>query len=269
MKKLYWFQLIALNLLVALCILLPFLPGGHDKLSLGLSLMAQLTGFIGLPLVPVGVLWLIQEVRKGKGKQVKATNWSNGYYYAVAATCVSVLIFLFFVLCLLVSAGPSAAIILLGVMVFACYRLMPALKAMRHAGSNAFYVAPLYLLTIPLVAFAVRMCFIEPVSNYSRDYAIRNGQTVIRAIEDYHARNHQYPASMDELYDLPHPSVMGVDRFQYERNGQAYNLSFVQWQHVGATREVVMYNKNDEHNVKGHFASYTAGQPHWKYYWLD
>jgi hypothetical protein len=62
---------------------------------------------------------------------------------------------------------------------------------------------------------------------------------------------------------------MGIDEFRYERNGNAYNLSFIQWQHVGATEEVVMYNKNDQHNVKGHFASYDAKKPHWRYYWLD
>lgn len=127
----------------------------------------------------------------------------------------------------------------------------------------------LYLLSLPLIAFTVSMFFMAQVSDYSRNYAIRQGQAVINAIENYYTQRSRYPESIDELHNIPKPSVMGIGEFRYERNGTAYNLSFIQWQHVLATKEVVMYNKNNEQNIKGHFASYNAKQPHWKYYWLD
>lgn len=108
--------------------------------------------------------------------------------------------------------------------------------------------------------------------DYSRNYAIEKGQTVISAVENYYVQKGHYPESITELHNIPQPSVMGIGDFRYERNGNAYNLSFAQSQFVFqrfATQEVVMYNKNDEHNVKGHYASYNAKLPHWKYFWLD
>jgi hypothetical protein len=37
----------------------PFLPGTHDRLAVTLSMMAQALGLAGLPLVLVGVAWLL------------------------------------------------------------------------------------------------------------------------------------------------------------------------------------------------------------------
>ena len=98
---------------------------------------------------------------------------------------------------------------------------------------------------------------------------MKQGQQAIAAIENYHHQIGSYPASIEYVPNVPKPSIMGTDKFIYELNGDAYNLAFVQHQHLGATREVVMYNKNDQHNVKGYFANYNTNQPHWKYYWLD
>lgn len=269
MKKLQWIQLIAFNLLVVLCIFLPFLPGPYDKLALGLSGMAQVTGFIGLLLVPFGILWLIQEIKKIVNNNKPFNNWNSGYYYAVIATCICTIFSFFLAFSLLLGAGPSAAIASLLAIGFALYKLMPAVKNLKRKPKKSFNAAPLYLLSIPLIAFTVRLFFIGQVSDFSRDYAINQGQVVINAIENYYSQQSHYPESIDELYDIPKPSVMGISEFRYERNGDAYNLFFIQWQHVLATKEVVMYNKNDEQNIKGHFASYTAKQPHWRYYWLD
>lgn len=269
MKKLQWLQLIALNVLVVLCIFLPFIPGRFDKLAFALSGMAQVTGFLGLLLVPFGILWLIQEIKKIAGNSKPLNNWSNGYYYAITATCICTFICLLFALSLLFAIGPSATVVSLVALVYALYKLIPAIKNLKHTNSKVFNATPLYLLSVPIIAFTVRLFFIGPVSDYSRNYAIKHAEKVINAIEDYYAQRGDYPESIDYLYNIPKPSVMGIDEFLYERNGKAYNLSFVQWQHLGATREVVMYNKNNEHNVKGHFASYNARQPHWRYYWLD
>ncbi len=269
MKKLQWLQLAAFNLLVVLCIFLPFIPGRYDKLAFVLSMMAQVTGFIGLLLIPFGIFWLIQELKKITDHHESMNNWRNGYYYAITATCICTFIGLLFALIFLMAVGLSAAIVALALIIYTLYKLVPAIKNLKRNETKRFNAAPLYLLSIPLIAFAVRFFFIGPVSDYSRNYAIKHAEKVIHAIENYYAQKGDYPQSIEYLYDLPKPSVMGIDDFIYERNGDGYNLSFVQWQHVGATREVVMYNKNDEHNVKGHFAYYHAKQPHWKYYWLD
>jgi hypothetical protein len=42
-----------------------FLPGAYDRLAVPLSLMVQVFGLVGLLLVPVGGLWLADQVRSG------------------------------------------------------------------------------------------------------------------------------------------------------------------------------------------------------------
>ncbi|HYJ37609.1 MAG TPA: hypothetical protein VEV87_03295 [Chitinophagaceae bacterium] len=269
MKKLHWFQLVAFNLLVGLCILLPFLPGPYDRLSLPLSGLAQLTGYMGLLLVPIGIFWLIEEIKKLAGTNKLLNNWNSGFYFAIAATCICTFLCLIFTLALSFEVGMSASIVSLVIIVVVLYKLCKAIRGLRHITKPKFNATPLYLLSIPLIAFTVSLFFVSPVSELARNYAIKQGEKVIDAIESYRDQRGSYPQSIEYLYDLPKPSIMGSDKFIYELNGDAYNLSFVQHQHLGATREVVMYNKNDEQNVKGHFAAYDAKQPHWKYYWQD
>lgn len=269
MKTWNWIQLIALNVLVVLCIFLPFLPGPYDKLSLVISGIAQLTGYVGLLLVPIGILWLIQELRKSAGNVKTLTLWSSGYYYAITATVICTFLSLFFALALLMEVGISASLIALIFIGFMLNRQISAIKVLKYNFLPSFNVAPLYLLSIPIIAFIVCSFLISPVSEYSRNYAMKQGLEAIAAIENYHHQTGSYPASIEYVPNVPKPSIMGTDKFIYELNGDAYNLAFVQHQHLGATREVVMYNKNDQHNVKGHFANYNTNQPHWKYYWLD
>ncbi len=54
----------ALTILSIVCMFLPFLPGNYDGLAVTLSFMAQLLGIVGLLLVPIGALWLIDEVTR-------------------------------------------------------------------------------------------------------------------------------------------------------------------------------------------------------------
>lgn len=270
MKKLQWLPLAMVNLVVVICIFLPFIPGRYDKLAFALSFMAQVTGFLGLLLVPFGILWLIQEIRKRVDGEWPLNNWSSGYYFAITATCICFFMSMLFALSMNFAIGPSAMVVSLLLIGFLLYKyVIPSIKKLRKPGVKRFNATPLYLLSIPMIAFTVRLFFIVPASDYSRNYAINHGEKVISAIESYYQSNGAYPESLEHIYDLPKPSVMGIDEFIYQRNGSGYNLSFVQWQHYGATREVVMFNKNDEHNVKGHFASYNAEKEHWKYYWLD
>lgn len=269
MKKLQWLQLALFNAVVLICMFLPFLPGPYDKMAQGLSMTAQAIGLFGLLLIPIGVLWVIQEIKKVIGQNSRLNHWSSGYYYAISAAIASGVIYPLLTLCLLISVGASAAIASLAFGAIAAFKIVPAIRQLKDASTQTFNAAPLYLISVPMIAFTVRLLLILPASEYSRNYAIEKGQMVIDAIEDYYTKQSRYPESIDQIYDLSKPSIMGISNFEYEKNGDGYNLFFVQWQHIGATREVVMYNKRDEHNVKGHFASYELKQPHWRYYWLD
>lgn len=269
MKKHQWLQLALFNAVVLICMFLPFLPGPYDKMAQGLSMTAQAIGLFGLLLIPIGILWTIQEIKKTMGQNSRENHWTTGYYYAISATIVCAVIYPLLTLCLLISVGVSAAIASLVFGAIVSFKIAPAIRQLKGASAKTFNAAPLYLISIPVIAFTVRLLLILPASEYSRNYAIEKSQKVINAIEDYYRKQSRYPESIDQIYDTSKPSIMGISDFEYERNGDGYNLFFVQWQHIGATREVVMYNKRDEHNVKGHFASYELSQPHWRYYWLD
>jgi hypothetical protein len=232
-------------------------------------MIAQVVGFIGMLLVPIGVLWLIQELRKIKGNSEPSNNWRNGYYFAITATILCTIFGLFFALGFLMNLGPVSAIAVLLLTGLGIAKAAHSIRKLRKETTVRFHAAPLYLLSIPIIAFSVRFFFIGPVSDFSRNYAIEKGQHLVGIIEEYYARHNRYPHSIEELAFVPKPSIMGIDKFQYELFGDTYNLWFEQYLEVGATREVVMYNKNNEHNVKGHYASFNAKQPSWRYYWLD
>jgi hypothetical protein len=268
MKKRHWLQLTALNVIAIVCMLLPFLPGPYDNLSMALSEIMQSNGFFGLLLVPIGLIWLIQELKRRVDSDQSPNNWTNGYYLAVTATVLGTLIMLFFSFGMFMLVGMTGAILSLLFTCWGLYKIIPMIKGLRH-DTKHFHAAPLYLLTLPLIAFAFRMFLVGPVSDYSRNFAIQNGEQLIAEIENYYQTHQEYPENIEELYNVPKPFIMGIEKFQYERRGSDYNLWFIQWQSIIATKEVVMYNKSGNYNVKGHYASFDASKQNWRYYWLD
>ncbi|MGZ5220312.1 MAG: hypothetical protein ACXWC7_09540, partial [Chitinophagaceae bacterium] len=77
MKPGNWLLPLLLPLLVAVASLAPFLPGSGNNFSHGISQFAQTIGYIGLPFVPFGLVWLIIEMRNKNGQQLN--RWTNGY----------------------------------------------------------------------------------------------------------------------------------------------------------------------------------------------
>jgi hypothetical protein len=83
------------------------------------------------------------------------------------------------------------------------------------------------------------------------------------------------------------PAVKGVEQYHYEPNGDAYNLYFEHPTRQLETREIVMYNKRDEHEMtshamdllllkpaelavqRGYYAVLDTARPHWKRYLFD
>jgi hypothetical protein len=211
----------------------------------------------------------VQEIKKTGNDDHGIAASRTAYYCAIIATCLGSILCLFFVLTFLVAAGVLAGIASFAILVFLWYKLIPAIKKLKDKPGKKFNATPVFLLSVPLLAVAGCMFFLRPASEFSRNFAIRQAEALINSIENYYIEKGNYPESIDDWQHIPKPSVIGISNFQYEKNGDGFNLSFEQRQHAYATKEVVMYNKNDQHTVKGHFASYNASRPHWKYYWLD
>ncbi|MCA1605088.1 MAG: hypothetical protein LC775_06370, partial [Acidobacteria bacterium] len=108
-------------------------------------------------------------------------------------------------------------------------------------------------------------------------------------IEQYRAARGSYPSSLLALHKDYHPYLTGIEQFHYAPNGDAYNLYFEQPKFLFdlGLREIVMYNKLDEHLIVSHaawiltgppeevqirrgwHAVHAASSPHWKYLRFD
>lgn len=267
----HWVKLIGLNLLFAALILLRFVPGPPNQVAMAFSVFGFFGAIVGIFLAPISIAWTIVEFKKLRQSNQVNNYWRSGYYFAIAAMVVCCA-FLVLTLGLVLTEGaygllPSAILLAL-----ALWKIIPQLNKLRRETETRFNPIPLYLLSIPLVAFLVHMSLVVPVSQYSRNYVIKKTESLISAIETYKIQKGQYPESISDLQPnylskIPRPAIMGSMEYQYEKIGETYNLSFQQ--QLGATDELVVYNRANIHNIKGHYASFDAKVPHWRYYWMD
>src|SRR5690606_5598953 len=108
------------------------------------------------------------------------------------------------------------------------------------------------LVAVPIVLVAFQVTILPRAAERSRDRAIRQSTSLIDAIEAFRERRGHYPISLQSLNrDVP-TGVIGIERFQYEPNGDAYNLYFVRPHIALDAMEVVMFNPRDEHRFTSH-----------------
>jgi hypothetical protein len=187
------------------------------------------------------------------------------------------------------STGLSFGLITLALWIYLVVRLIPKLKRLQQAENRSFNPAPLYLF-IPVAALVLQLLFAAPAMEFSRNNAITSSAEMINDIEEHYRTYGSYPLSLLALNKDYHPSVVGIEQYYYAPNGDAYNLYFNQprflFPELGA-REVVMYNKLDQHVMPSHaywvlistpeelaqgqgwYAVNDAPTPHWKYFWFD
>ncbi|MCA1633009.1 MAG: hypothetical protein LC802_04615 [Acidobacteria bacterium] len=276
-------------MLIVLCTFYPFLPGEYDGLAVPLSAMAQTFGMVGLLLVPVGVSWLAYELRNRARRKMNLATKARGYYFALASVVA------FSIVAIAVSLGAFMGISLsLGFLTLALWfyivsRLIPRLKLLKKAEAEDFHPAPLYLVFVPSVVLIFQITLAAPATEFSRNRAIAQSAELIGDIEEYRAAHGRYPSFLQAVNKDYHPSVVGIEQFHYAPNGDAYNLFFEQPTFLFdfGIREIVMYNKLDEHLIMSHAAwiltgaseelearqgwhsVHNASGPHWKYFWFD
>ena len=128
------------------------------------------------------------------------------------------------------------------------------------------------------------------MTNFSRNHAIDSSREFIGHIEAYRAEYGRYPTSLLAMWKDYYPDVVGIEMFHYTPSNSAYNLFFEQprflLDNIG-TREWVVYNPGDEHQIFSHtawfllltpeelersqgwYAVHETSQPHWRYFWFD
>lgn len=282
-------RIVGLIALIVLCTFYPFLPGEYDPLAMSLSAMAQTLGLAGLLVVPVGMAWLISELQKRARRKRNLRAKAGGYYFALASLLTASIVAVATVFGAFVNGGLSLGVLTLAVLCYIGSRLTPKLKLLKKAEAENFNPAPLYLVFIPVIVLVVQLMLAPRATYLSRNRAIAQSAELIGDIEAYHAAHGRYPSSLLALHKDYKPSVVGIEQFHYAPNGQAYNLFFEQPTFATdfGVREIVMYNRLDEHVMVSHAAwiladapeqlearqgwhsSHDTSSPHWKLFWFD
>lgn len=269
-----WGTLLLVTSLLIGVSFVPFLPGSYSTVAIGASALVQMAGFFGLLLVPVGSVWLLLQMRTKHVEPKIPDRWVNGYYLSLLAFIPTIGF-----LTLLLAVGFNQVEIseralfmsFIVVLIIFCYSVTARLKNSR---SDKFNFLPLYLIVIPLAAWCTKNFWVEKIADISRDNAIVQSLPLIEALEEYHSENGIYPVSLDELKGkyltmIPSSGVIGIKPYVYEKTGNSYQLSFVQWLHWGATEEIVIYSRVNQAQIKGYFAGFSTKYPDWRYYWFD
>lgn len=282
-------RLAGLAVLIVLCTFYPFLPGAYDGLAVSLSAMAQIFGMVGLLLVPVGVLWLAYELRNRARTRQNPSTRARRYYFVLASIVACSIVAVAVSFGAFMGSGLALGFLVVALWFYILSRLIPRLKLLKGAEATDFDPTPLYLVFVPILVFVFQIALAGPATEFSRSRAIAQSAEIIGDIEKYRAAYGDYPSSLLALHKDYLPSVVGIEKFHYAPHGDAYNLFFERPTFLFdfGIREIVMYNKLDEHIMVSHASWILAGtpeglearqgwhsvhdasSPHWKYFWFD
>jgi hypothetical protein len=266
----------AIVAVVILATFLPFAPAGHDPLAVPLSAMAWVLGRVGLLLVPVGGLWLWASSRRASrpAPPVWLVRVTLGAWALIAIVTILV--------AFAVSGSQLLAVVTAAAAGLLTIRLAPRIRA-TWTGTSTPRMAAGILVVGPIVVLTAQTMLVDAVSAYARNRVIANGAPLIAEIERYRERRGAYPESLFSIWGDYKPSIVGVERYHYERSGEAYNVIFREPSLGFGTRRFVVYNPRDRQRVTVHEqdrllldeagldadnASHTVveslPQPHWK-----
>jgi len=221
-----------------LAMLLPYLPGGFDASAAALSYVTQVAGYASLLLVPVGGLWLIDKRR--------------GRVWRRTAQIIAMLIVFVTILAAAAMNQLGLGVVIGTLAMLAVLRTTRKLPAGDDHTDRTRNPVALYLVVVPLLVVGFRTAVVPRAAAWSADRAIRHSAGLIAEIEAFRERRGHYPLSLQSLHrDFP-TGVIGIERFHYEPNGEAYNLYFVRQSTQLDAKEVVLFNPRDEHRFTSH-----------------
>ena len=283
-------RMVLITGLLVLCMVYPYLPGKYDVVALPLSSAVQLLAAVGLLFLPIGIPWLVYELRKRARGDRHPSARPKGFYFAAIALITASLLAILISLGLFLGFGVSFGVLTLAVSMYALVQCIPRVREMRKAESAAIDPTPIYLVLLPPALLLFQGMLAGPLTDFSRGRAIARSAEIVDALEKHRAAHGRYPTSLLAVHDDYSPAVSGIEKFHYAASGDAYHLVFEQprflWDDLGV-REFVVYNPLDEHAMAGHaawilkwspdawparhgwFAAHDAEVPHWKRFLFD
>jgi len=229
---------ILLAAILCLVMVLPYLPGRFDASAATFSFVVQVASYVSLLMVPVGLAWMVSRRRSRLWHRLAlALAGLVAFVITIAAVAVNQL-----AIGMLLGVG---AIILLRT---AYRRSLTYSEPVDHTRT----ATPFYLVCVPLILVTFRATVLPRAAGWSRDRAIQHSATLIAEIESFRQRRGHYPISLQSQNpDFP-TGVVGIERFHYEPNGEAYNLFFVRPHIALDAKEAVVFNPRDEHRFTSH-----------------
>ncbi|MDR1532482.1 MAG: hypothetical protein LBS62_09970 [Clostridiales bacterium] len=293
--RIHTIKALAVGIMTILAILFPFMPGEYDSLAVMISLEAQMFAYVSILFIPLGIAWLLYNlaVRKNGGESKNRPEVSAPKAFAVCAAVIVTLCFVVSIFAAIGGAGSFRGSAALGILLLVCYafllftKIIPKLTALKQDGGRKRSISPVCVILIPAAVLSFRFAFAAPLAEYSKNTAIEQAGVMIGDIEAYYLQYGFYPNSIQGLWKDYSTGVIGIEKYYYETNGEAYNLFFENFPSDITAREIVMYNKLDEHVIRSHpsfmfslppdeferyrgyFSERSLPQEHWKSYLFD
>lgn len=228
--------LLATVLLVG--VLLPHFPGRYDTSAATLSFLIQVASYASLLLAPVGLAWMVNRGRAGMWRML-------------ALVLAGIIVLVTAVAAVAVNQLALGVILAIGgINTYRCMRQRSRADTERpREGRDPI---PFYLAIGPVFLVAFIVTLLPRAAEWSRHRAIQHSATLIAEIESFRQRHGRYPVSLQSLNrDVP-TGVVGIERFHYEPNGEAYNVFFIRPAIPLDAQEVVMFNPHNEHRFTSH-----------------
>jgi len=134
---------------------------------------------------------------------------------------------------------------------------------------------PILYITIPLTLITTSFWISDYARDFSRNFAIIQAEPIIKGLEKYKIENNEYPKTINQitpkyLSKIPSDKIIGINGFQYWKEGESFKIEFSQNVILGFNFEIVQYSPIGNYNVEGELIElYDTKQPNWKYFIYD
>jgi hypothetical protein len=132
-----------------LCTVLPFLPGGYDRLAVPLSAMAQMVGAAGLVIVPFGALWLAAE------RLPRLASWR--FAFAGLTLIITAVVWALTSIVAAIQSGVAQGFAALVLAAWAARKIWPVLTGLRDASEERTHALPIYLVFVPIAVALLQL----------------------------------------------------------------------------------------------------------------
>jgi hypothetical protein len=224
--------------ILCLAMVLPYLPGRFDASAATFSFVVQAASYVSLLMVPVGLAWMVRRRR-------------SRLWHRLALVLGGLVAFVITIAAVSMNQLVMGVVLGLGAILLLRTAYRRSRTDSEHIGHKKNPI-PFCLVCVPLILVTFRATVLPRAAGWSRDLAIQHSVPLIAEIESFRQRRGHYPVSLQsQSPDFP-TGVVGIERFHYEPNGEAYNLFFVR-PHIGLdAEEAVVFNPRDEHHFTSH-----------------